>query len=106
MLTCKKSSICIGFSGFCLMKNQRHFSKFAPPQKFGVDFGKFGQLALKFQMRGDASAGAFALFGRFEQKLAHPAGSKALNQIIKWAMLESPAATAVRFAARQILLDV
>ena len=70
------------------------------------DFGKFGKLTLKIQVRGDAGASLPPLFGRFEQKLTHLAGTPALHQIIKWAVLESAPATAVGFTARQVLFDV
>ena len=57
-------------------------------------------------MRGDAGAGLFSLRGSFEQKLMHIARAQTLHQIIKRAVLESPVATAVRFAARQVLFDI
>jgi hypothetical protein len=81
------------------------FSGRATPQKFGVDFGKLREPPLKFQVRGDASAGLFTLRGRFEQELSHPAGAQALHQIVKRAVLESPTAAAVFFAAGQVLYD-
>jgi len=95
-----------GFLGILPDERPVILSKFAAPQKFGVDFRQLRQLALKFQMRGDTGAGAFALFGRFEQKLSYPAGAQALDQIIKGAVLESPAATAIVLATRQELPDV
>ena len=75
-------------------------------EQFGIDFGKFGKLVLKFQMRDDAGASLPPLFGRFEQKLSHLAGSQALHQIIKRAVLESPLAAAIFFAASQVLPDI
>ena len=57
-------------------------------------------------MRGDASAGLPPLFGGFEQKLSHLAGSQALHQIIKRAVLESPLAAAILFTAGQKLPDI
>ena len=57
-------------------------------------------------MRGDADAGPPPLSGCFEQKFPHPAGSQALHQIIKRAVLESPLAAAVLFAASQVLPDI
>lgn len=57
-------------------------------------------------MRGDAGASLTPLFRRFEQKLSHIAGSQALRQIIKRAMLESPQAAAILFAAGQVLPDI
>lgn len=100
--TAKKSSICNGFSLF--WRNQK--SQFAAPEQFGVDFGKFGKLALKFQMRGDAAASLPALFRRFEQKLSHLSGSQTLHEIEKWAVLESTLATAVLFAACQVVPNI
>lgn len=78
---------------------------FAAPEQFGIDFGKLRQLALKFQMRGNAGAGLFLLFTRFEQELSHLAGSQTLHQIVKGAVLESPAAPAVLFSAGHVLFD-
>jgi hypothetical protein len=90
----------------CGWRNRMDFSKFVAPQQLRVDFGKFGELALQFPVRGDALAGFSALVGRFEQKLPHPAGAQALRQIIKGAVLESPPAAAVPFAARQVVPDI
>ncbi len=94
-----------GFLGFLPYRKQESVLQFAAPQEFGINFGQFGQLTLKFQMYGDTGTGAFALFGSFEQELAHPASSQALVQIIKRAVLESSPATAVWLAARQVLAD-
>ena len=80
-------------------------SQFAASQKLGVDFRQLSQPALKFHICGDAGAGLLALFRCFEQKLSHLAGSQALNQIIERAVLETPATSAIWFAARQILTD-
>jgi len=82
------------------------FSKSTPPHQLGIDFGKCGKLTLKYQERGDAGARLPPLFGRLEQKLSHLAGAPALHQIIKRAVLESAPATAIGFAARQVLFDV
>ena len=70
---------------------------------FGIYFRKFRQPALKFLVRGNPIAGLLSLPGCFEQKLSNPAGSQALHQIKKWAVLESPSTTAVCFATRQKL---
>ena len=59
-----------------------------------------------FQMRDDACTGPSPLFGCFKQKFPHPTGSQALHQVIKRAVLESPLAAAVLFAASQVLLDI
>jgi hypothetical protein len=93
------------FAGFADAKTGK-FSKFTTPQKFGVYFRKLRKPAMIFQMRGDAGASLTPLFRRFEQKLSHIAGSQALHQIIKWAVLESAPATAVGFTAGQVLFDV
>lgn len=81
-------------------------SKAAPPEKFGVDFGKFSQHALKLQMSGDASARFLPLLRRFEQKLSHLAGPQALNEVIERTVLVPPLAATVLFAACQVMLDV
>ena len=57
-------------------------------------------------MGGDAHAGLFSLFGSFEQELPHRAAAQALHKVEKRAVLESAPATAVGFAARQVLFDV
>ena len=72
---------------------------FATPEQFGVDSRQFRQLPLAFQVRGNAGARLIPLGGSSEQKLSDPAGSQALHQIIKRAVLESPAATTVLFSA-------
>ena len=82
------------------------FSNRAPPQKFGVNFGQFRQPPLHFQVGRNAGAGLLSLRGGFEQEFSDPAGAQTLHQVIKRAVLESPAAAAVRFAARQVLFDI
>jgi len=57
-------------------------------------------------MCGDAGTRLPTLFGRFKQKFSDLAGSQALHQVIKRAVLESLPAPAVGFAARQVLFDV
>ena len=73
------------------------FSRDAPPQNFGVYFREFHEPPLQFQMRGDPRAGLLSLFRRLQQELPHLAGSHALHQVEKGAMLESPLATAILF---------
>lgn len=102
MTTTKKSSIYKGFSAFSRLRTGSNPSA---PEEFGVDFGEFGKLTLKLQVRGDSCACFLALFGRFEQKLPHVARSQALDEVIERTVLGSALAAAVLFAARQILPD-
>ncbi len=80
------------------------FSSRAPAQKFGIYFGDFREPSLPFQMRGDTGAGLLPLRGSFQKKFSHPPGTGRLHEVEKWAVFESPATTAVLFAARQKLL--
>ena len=57
-------------------------------------------------MRGNARASLFSLGGSFQEEFIHSPCAQALHQIIEWAVLESPLATAVLFTAGQILFDV
>jgi hypothetical protein len=57
-------------------------------------------------MCGDTGTSLLSLRGGFEQEFSHPARAQALHQIKKRAMLESPVATAVWFATRQVLFDI
>ena len=82
------------------------FSNPAPAQKLGVNFRKFRQLPVHFQVGGNARAGLFSLRGSFEQKFSDLAGAQTLHQVIKRAVLESPVATALRLATRQVLFDI
>lgn len=57
-------------------------------------------------MGGDTGARPRLLFGSFEQKFSNLAAPQTLHQIIKWAVLESPLAATIFFAAGQVLFDV
>ncbi|HSY10060.1 MAG TPA: hypothetical protein VK840_04015 [Candidatus Dormibacteraeota bacterium] len=57
-------------------------------------------------MCGDTGARLPPLFRCFKQKLSHLAGSQTLHQVIKRAMLEPALATAIFFAASEILPDI
>lgn len=57
-------------------------------------------------MGGDTGARPCPLFGSFEQKLSDLAAPQTLHQIKKRAVFESATATAVGFAASQVLFDV
>jgi hypothetical protein len=102
ILTCElaKSQV------FAMVSSLFADSNLAAPEQFGVDFGKFGQLTLKFHMRGDALVRLPPLFGRFEQILSHVAGSQTLHQVIKRTVLESALTATILFAAGQKLFDV
>jgi len=79
---------------------------FADSEQFGVNFGHFRQLPLKLFMGCDTGARPCPLFGSFEQEFSDLAAPQTLHQIIKRAVLESPAAAAVLFAAGQVLADI
>ena len=54
----------------------------------------------------DTGARPCPLFGSFEQKFSDLAAPQTLHKVEKRAVLESAPATAVGFAARQVLFDV
>jgi hypothetical protein len=79
---------------------------FAESEQFGVYFGQFRQLPLNFFMCCDTGARLCPLFGSFEQKFSDLAAPQTLHKVEKRAVLESPPATAIGFAARQVLFDI